>query len=138
VDTSATDSRTIPRPLVSSWHTFLEKLMKNFVYFIGWLLKRMFGGVIDIYYKYDKLVVKEPWLGLLPTLMISVVVLFVAMLVFVSIDFISHASLKLSFGIAGLVYVNYFRILLREQYGKYMQERDKFVDTLKGSNDSPH
>ena len=106
--------------------------MKNFIYFIGWLLKRMFGGVIDIYYKYDKLVVKEPGLGILPTLMISVVVLFVAMLVFVSIDFISHASLKLSFGIAGLVYVNYFRILLREQYSKYMREQDKFVDTLKG------
>ncbi len=106
--------------------------MKNFVYFIGWLLKRMFGGVIDIYYKYDKLVVKEPGLGLLPTLMISIVVLFVSMLVFVSIDFISHASLRASFVIAGLVYVNYFRILLREQYGKYMREQDKFVNTLRG------
>jgi hypothetical protein len=42
------------------------------------------------------------------------------------------SALHLSFFAGSLVYVNYFRILLREQYRKFNQEQDKMLDTLKG------
>ena len=107
--------------------------MKNFVYFIGWLLKRMFGGVIRVYYKYDNMVVEEPGIAIFPTLLIGLGIMIAVILTCISIDYINLNALHLSFYAAGLAYVNYFRILLREQYRKYMREQDQFINTLKGS-----
>jgi hypothetical protein len=105
--------------------------MKNFVYFIGWMLKRMFGGIIHKYYEYDEFVVKEPGVAILPTFLISIVAATVTMFSIAhtyDLSFLMYSML-----VAGIVpFVNYFRILLREQYRKYMREQDKFIDTLKG------
>lgn len=105
--------------------------MKNFVYFILWLLKRMFGGVIRKYYEYDKFVVNEPGIAIMPTFLISVVTSTVTMF---SVAHTYDLSLLMySMLVAGIVpFVNYFRILLREQYRKYMREQEKFLNTLKG------
>lgn len=105
--------------------------MKNFVYFIGWLLKRMFGSVIRKYYEYDKFVVNEPGIAIMPTLFMSIVAATVTMF---SVAHTYDLSLLMySMLVAGIVpFVNYFRILLREQYRKYMREQEKFLDTLKG------
>lgn len=105
--------------------------MKNFVYFILWLLKRMFGGIIRKYYEYDKFVVNEPGIAIMPTFLISIVASVVTMF---SIAHTYDLSLLMySMLVAGIVpFVNYFRILLREQYRKYMREQEKFLNTLKG------
>jgi hypothetical protein len=106
--------------------------MKNFVYFVGWLLKRMFGGVIGKYHKYDEFVVEEPGIAIFPTLLISLGVMLVTLVTCITVDYINMSALHLSFFAGSLVYVNYFRILLREQYRKFNQEQDKMLDTLKG------
>jgi hypothetical protein len=107
--------------------------MKNFVYFIGWLLKRMFGGVIRVYYKYDELVVKEPGIAMMPTMLISLGFMLAAIMFCIAMDYINMSALHLSFYAGSLAFINYFRILLREQYRKYMREQDQFINTLKGS-----
>jgi hypothetical protein len=106
--------------------------MKNFIYFIGWLLKRMFSGVIRVYYNYDKMVVKEPALASMPTFMFSIVVFAIVTVTVANISDSLKITLYSGFLSIAIVFVNYFRILLREQYGKYMREQDTFVDTLKG------
>jgi ABC-type multidrug transport system fused ATPase/permease subunit len=105
--------------------------MKNFVYFIGWLLKRMFGGVIRKYYEYDKFVVNEPGIAIMPTFLMSIVASFVTMFSIshtYNLSFILYSMLFASI----VPFVNYFRILLREQYRKYMREQEKFLNTLRG------
>lgn len=105
--------------------------MKNFVYFIGWLLKRIFGGIVRKYYEYDKFVVNEPGIAIMPTFLISIVTSVVTM--FSVAHTYNLRLLMYSMLVAGIVpFVNYFRILLREQYRKYMREQEKFLNTLKG------
>jgi hypothetical protein len=106
--------------------------MKNFVYFIGWMLKRMFGGVGRVYQSYDKMITTDPLLAFLPTFFIGIMVFVLS----TGIAFIAKISvdnwLIFMWVSEPLIFLNYFRILLREQYRKYMREQDKFIDTLKG------
>ena len=105
--------------------------MKNFVYFIGWMLKRMFGGVIRKYYEYDEFVVREPGVAIMPTFLIAVVTSMATMFSIAHTYDLSFILYSMLF--AGMIpFANYFRIILREQYRKYLREQDKVLSTLKG------
>ena len=106
--------------------------MKNVVYFIGWLLKRMFGSVIRVYQAYDKMITTDPLLAFLPTSFIGLMVFALS----TGVAFIAKISvdnwLIFMWISEPVIFLNYFRIILREQYRKYLREQDEFVDTLKG------
>lgn len=100
------------------------------VSFIGWLLKKQFGGIIRLYQKYDDLVVENPGLALMPTLLASA---FSSLIFIIMFAIIGHLSLTpmFSLGWAGLVFSNYFRIILREQFKEFKQERQELFTVIK-------
>jgi hypothetical protein len=106
--------------------------MKNIFYFVGWLLKRMFGGVIAQYYKYDEYVTDEPGIAVFPTIMLGILVFMFVSGIAIFTGNVNREGLWVTLGSTILWFANYFRILMREQYRKFMQEQDKFLNTLKG------
>lgn len=99
--------------------------------FIGWMLKRMFGGVIRVYQSYDKMITTDPLLAFLPTLLIGAMVFVLS----TGVAFIAKISvdnyLIFMWVSQPLIFLNYFRILLREQYKKFIKEREQIFDILK-------
>lgn len=105
--------------------------MKNYLYFIGWLFKRMFGGVFRLYKKYDDFVVDEPGIAFMPTILIAIVLSVIVLLAtahLYNLSLILYSMLTVTV----LTFANYFRIIVRELYRKYMREQEKFLNTLKG------
>ena len=98
--------------------------------FIGWLLKRMFGGVGRVYMQYDKFVVTDPGLACFPTLFASLGASVVILLVTSIWHDVALTLYSMLFA-AGVIFANYIRILLREQYKKFIKEREKVFDILK-------
>jgi len=103
----------------------------NTISFIQWLLKRMFGGVIYLYNKYDEFVVEEPLFSLMPTFLFSMVVLIVSALVMVFLGVATRVGLWIILTASAMCFVNYFRIILREQYRKFEAERERVFNVLK-------
>lgn len=99
--------------------------------FIGWMLKRMFGGVGRVYQSYDKMITTDPLLAFLPTFFIGIMVFVLS----TGIAFIAKISvdnwLVFMWVSEPLIFLNYFRILLREQYKKFIKEREQVFDILK-------
>ena len=105
--------------------------IRNGVDFIVWLLKRMFGGVIRVYDRYDDFVVEEPLLSLMPTFIIGTVVFVLATVVMVIVDAVTRVGLWFILSATTLCFVNYLRIILREQYRKFVAERERVFKILK-------
>lgn len=106
--------------------------MSNKIFlFIGWMLKRMFGGVIRVYQSYDKMITTDPLLAFLPTFFIGIM----SFMVSVAVAYIAKISVDNWFIFMWvsepLIFLNYFRILLREQYKKFIKEREQVFDILK-------
>ena len=105
--------------------------MTKILSFITWMLKRMFGGVGRAYQSYDKMVTTDPFLAFLPTLFIGIMVF----VLLTGVAFIAKISvdnwLIFMWVSEPLIFLNYFRILLREQYKKFNEEREKVFDILK-------
>jgi hypothetical protein len=103
----------------------------KFFLFISWMLKRMFGGVGRVYQSYDKMITADPLLALLPTIFTGLIVFILS----TGIAFIAKISVDnwlIFMWISGpLIFLNYFRILLREQYKKFIREREQIFDILK-------
>lgn len=98
--------------------------------FIGWMLKRMFGGVGRMYLQYDKFVVTDPGLACFPTFFASLGVSVVIILVTSIWHDVALTLYSMLFA-AGVIFANYIRILLREQYKKFIKEREQIFDILK-------
>ena len=100
------------------------------VSFIGWLLKKQFGGIIRLYQKYDDLVVESPGLSLMPTLFASIFSILIFLIVFA---IIGHLNLIPMFSLAwaSLLFLNYFRIILREQFKEFKRERQELFTVIK-------
>lgn len=99
----------------------------NVVPFTKWLLKKVFGGVIELYSKYDSMVVKQPFLSLLPTVWFTVCS-------FIPIAIISSTFTQVMawwLSSVALIFLNYFRIILREQYKQFKAERQELFTLLK-------
>lgn len=105
--------------------------LKNFTSFTGWLLKRMFGGVIRVYQSYDKMITTDPVLAFLPTFFIGIMVFVLS----TGVAFIAKIPvgdwLIFMWVAEPLIFLNYFRILLREQYKKFTKEREEIFDILR-------
>ena len=109
--------------------------MKNFLYFFVWLSKRIFlgvfGGTISLYKKYDRFVVTEPGMALFPTLFVSLGLLVISAALMVATGNTNMKGLYFIQGVFCIWVCNYFRILMREQYRKYLKEQQDFIDILK-------
>ena len=105
--------------------------MNNLLSFTVWLFKRIFGWVREVYQSYDDLVVDQPVVGFLPTffaiLAVDAMLAFTLMPSDVSVSTFLWTLLVVD----TVVFGNYFRILLREQYKKFIKEREKVFDILK-------
>ena len=105
--------------------------MTNILSFITWMLKRMFGGVGRVYQSYDKMITTDPFLAFLPTFFIGIMVFVLS----TGVAFIAKISVDIwlifMWVAEPLIFLNYFRILLREQYKKFTKEREQIFDILK-------
>jgi Flp pilus assembly protein TadB len=99
--------------------------------FTRWLFGRMFGGVARLYGKYDKMVCEDTGLAFMPTMMIALVSIVPTFIIFSVLGIVEY-SIYGWLVVAVLVVANYFRIVLREQYKKFSQERREFLDGFKG------
>jgi hypothetical protein len=99
--------------------------------FIGWMLKRMFGGVYRVYQSYDKMITTDPLLAFLPTFFIGIMTFVLSVVV----AYIANVPVDMWFIFMWvsepLIFLNYIRILLREQYKKFIKEREQVFDILK-------
>lgn len=98
--------------------------------FSKYLLQKVFGGLIKVYNKYDDMVVKETGLAFLPTLLFSLISVFPIMIVF-SLFGIFYYSIYAWFAVFVVAFANYFRIILREQFKKFKEERQQLFNILK-------
>jgi hypothetical protein len=98
--------------------------------FVGWLLKKQFGGVGRLYQKYDDFVVENPGMAVMPTLLIMMLSALIFMAVFAIIGhFLLFPFFWMAFAI--LVLFNYFRIILREQFNEFRKERQELFTVIK-------
>lgn len=99
--------------------------------FIGWMLKRMFGGVGRVYQSYDKMITTDPVLGFLPTFFIGIMTFVLSVVVAYIANVPVDMWVIFMCVSEPLIFLNYIRILLREQYKKFIKEREQVFDILK-------
>jgi hypothetical protein len=99
--------------------------------FTRWLLGRIFGGVARLYGKYDKMVCEDTGLAIMPTILIAMVSIVPIFIVFALLGIFQY-SLYAWLTVFLLIFANYIRIVLREQYKKFAKERRDFLNEFKG------
>jgi len=105
--------------------------MNNLSSFTVWLFKRIFGWVREVYQSYYDLVVDQPVTGFLPTFFAILVVDTVLAFTLMPSDVSVSTFLWTLLVVDTVVFVNYIRILLREQYKKFIKEQEQIFDILK-------
>ena len=103
----------------------------NALPFTRWLLGRMFGGVARLYATYDEMVCEYTGIAFLPTMLIAMASVIPMFIIFAFLGIFQY-SLYAWLVVAALVFANYVRIILREQYKKFAKERQEFLDGFKG------
>jgi hypothetical protein len=103
--------------------------------FIKWLFKKIFGSVIRLYQSYDSMVSRDPLLAFLPTLFIGMIGMVAIVFYFIinkaeSLYQVWYTMLAFE----TILFVNYFRIIIREQYKAYQEEQQRLIDTLSGKS----
>lgn len=101
--------------------------------FVGWLLKKQFGGVGRLYMKYDNFVVDEPGMAIFPTFLISLLTFIATMVLGAILGTGLKIALLLALTAVFSVIVNYFRIILREQFKQFRKERQELFNVIKES-----
>lgn len=99
--------------------------------FTRWLFGRMFGSVTRLYGKYDDMICENPGLAIMPTILIAMVSIVPIFIVFLLSGFFQF-SLYAWLIFITLIFANYIRIILREQYKEFARERREFLNEFKG------
>lgn len=99
--------------------------------FTKWLVKKMFGGFANLYSKYDEIVVDNPGLAIMPTFLICVFYTAVCLILLAISKSMNSSSIWIVPAGSFLIFGNYFRIILREQYEKFKSERQELFNILK-------
>lgn len=106
----------------------------------------MFGRIISWYQKYDRSIVRDQLFGFFVTALFCIIwfpilatlhIVFYETVVYHTVKgwFSVDSGINWFFvnwlGITAIAYANYFRIVLREQYKKFSQERKDFLNEFK-------
>jgi hypothetical protein len=105
--------------------------MKHVLSFAGWLLRKWFVSNNSWYRRYEREVVRDPFPMFLVTIFIygALWLLSLIPLAVINPDFNTLYITWLVMAV--IVFGNYFRILLMEQYRQYQREQQHIIDRLK-------
>jgi NO-binding membrane sensor protein with MHYT domain len=108
--------------------------MRNLVSFVSWLLGKWFVSDRGWYRSYERHVVREPLPMFFGTIFIYFGVWCLTFIPMFALDPEVTTVYTAWIIMAVVVFGNYFRILLTEQYRLFQQERQKLFKTIKGSH----
>lgn len=100
------------------------------VSFVLWMFGKWFGGVGRLYKNYDDFVVENPGFAIMPTFAVSLLSGIIFMIVFAVLKIFPFFLIAWLLFVV-MVFVNYIRIILREQYKKFSAERQELFNTIK-------
>jgi drug/metabolite transporter (DMT)-like permease len=108
--------------------------MRNFISFIGWLLRKWFVSNNSWYRSYERAVVRDPLPLFLGTVLIYGGFWLLSLIPLSIVDAAVPTALTTWAILAVAVFGNYFRILLIEQYRQFKKERQQLFQDIKYSH----
>ena len=99
--------------------------------FTKWLTKRWFSKVIYVYKAYDEMIVDSPGLGITLTLFISLFFSLLCLPIFVATELSFSSGAGVIIAMWAVCFGNCARIIFRELYNKFNQERQELFNMLK-------
>lgn len=98
--------------------------------FIRYLLKKAFGGVIELYESYDTIIANSDASSILLTLLLALA----SFIIVLPVAWLSGFEQYTGWGWIGaaiIISLNHVRIVLREQYNIFLEERQRLFEMLK-------
>jgi uncharacterized membrane protein len=109
--------------------------MRNCWTFVKWLLRKWFATNRGWYRSYERAVVRDPLHLFFGTILIYGVFWLASLIPLAVIDATEPTALALWLVLAVLVFGNYLRILLVEQYRQFKRERQQLFERIKNSHE---
>lgn len=104
----------------------------NIIPFLIWLIKRWFGWVGRVYRLYDEFVSNDP-IAIIPTILLGMLLFAIIGLLAVAFKGLAIFFSWIAIILECLWFGNYFRIIIREKYKAFCEERQKLLNDIKNS-----
>jgi hypothetical protein len=107
--------------------------MHNLLPFFKWLMRKWFGGTGRLYQRYEENVIRDPLAFFFLTIMIYAVIWLLITLPLITLVVAVPTIYTVWAVSAVVVFGNYFRILIMEQYRRFCREQQKLFEKIKNT-----